>query len=131
MRHSAALPTAWDHEGVEKVRFGPERTTLAVVVVMTLGALPLALSSWWLAPALLVPLGALVWVLRARVVAMDAGLEVCNGLGVRRFRWQEVEGFDVPDRGPVRLLPAGGKPLPMTALSRRELRRLLELARPA
>ncbi|MGZ6792237.1 MAG: PH domain-containing protein [Mycobacteriales bacterium] len=116
---------------MEKVRFGPERTTLAVVVVMTLGALPLALSSWWLAPALLVPLGALVWVLRARVVAMDAGLEVCNGLGVRRLPWQEVEGFDVPDRGPVRLLRAGGKPLPMTALSRRELHRLLELARPA
>jgi hypothetical protein len=116
---------------VKQVRFVPERTTLAVVIVMTLGALPLALSSWWLAPAVLLPLGALVWVLRARVVAADIGLEVCNGLRVRRFRWQDVAGFDVPDRGPVKLLPEGGKPLRLTALSRRDLPRLLEAGKPA
>ena len=102
---------------------------MAVVLVMALGALPLGLSSPWLAPVVVVPLLAMVWVLRARVVAADGGLEVCNGLGVRRFRWSDISGFDVPTRGPVRLLPEQGRPLLLTALPRRDLRKLLELSR--
>lgn len=116
---------------VDKVRFGPDRTTLAVVVVMALGALPLGLASPYLAPVLLLPVLAAVWVLRARVVAAEIGLEVCNGLGVRRFRWQDVAGFDIPERGPVLLLPTHGRPLRLTALPRRELTRLLEIGTPA
>ena len=115
---------------MEQVRFRPERTTLAVVVVMALGALPLGLSSPYLAPVLLVPLAALGWVLRARVVATRAGLEVSNGLAVRRLTWDDVAGFRVPDRGPVVLLRTAGRPLRLTVLSRRELPRLLEVARP-
>ena len=115
---------------MQTVRFRPERTTLAVVIVMTLGALPLALSSPYLAPVLLLPVVLAIWVLRARVVAADIGLEVCNGLGVRRYRWQDVDGFTVPDRGPVLLLPTTGKPLRLTALPRRELTRLLALTGP-
>ena len=113
---------------MEKVRFAPERTAVAAVLVLALGTFPLALASAFLAPLLLVPVAALVWVLRARVVAADLGLEVCNGLGVRRLRWQDVAGFDVPKRGPVRLLPETGRPLALTALPRRDLRRLLEVA---
>ncbi|MCW2599902.1 MAG: uncharacterized protein JWM02_1731 [Frankiales bacterium] len=116
---------------VRRVRFGPERTTLAVVVVMALGALPLGLSSPYLAPVLLVPVLVTVWVLRARVVAADIGLEVCNGLRVRRFRWQDVAGFDIPRRGPVVLLPTEGRPLRLTALPRNDLKRLLEVGTPA
>ncbi|MGB8649745.1 MAG: PH domain-containing protein [Mycobacteriales bacterium] len=115
---------------METVRFRPERTTLAVVVVMTLGALPLALSSPYLAPALLVPLAALVWVLRARVVATRDALEVCNGLAVQRLPWDEVAGFQVPDHGPVTLLRKAAKPLRLTALTRRDLPRLLEVSQP-
>ncbi len=114
---------------MDKIRFGPERTTLAVVLVVALGSLPVGLSSPWLAPVFLLPVGATVWVLRARVVAATIGLEVCNGLRVRRFRWQDVAGFDVPHRGPVKLLPEHGRPLRLTALPRHELRRLLELSK--
>jgi hypothetical protein len=108
----------------------PERTTLAVVVVMTLGALPLALSSWALAPTLLVPLTALLWVLRARVVGTPATLEVCNGLRVLRTDWADVAGFQVPARGPVVLMLHGGRRVRLTAVSRRELPRLLEVSQP-
>jgi hypothetical protein len=65
-----------------------------------------------------------VWVLRARVVVAPVGIEVCNGLAVHRLPWAAVEGFDVPRRGPVRLLRTGGAPLRMTALPRRQLRDL-------
>jgi hypothetical protein len=116
---------------VQRVRFRPERTTLAVVLVMLLGALPLGLSSPFLAPVFLVPLATLVWVLRARVVAAGVGLEVCNGLGVRRFRWQDVAAFDVPRHGPIVLKPTEGKPMRLTALQRGDLRRLIEVGAPA
>jgi hypothetical protein len=102
-------------------RFGPERITLLPVLVVLLGSLPLAASSAWLTVVLLVPLACAAWVLRARVVVAPAGVEVCNGLAATRLPWSSVEGFEVPRRGPVRLLRAGGAPLPMTALPRRQL----------
>jgi hypothetical protein len=117
--------------GNDRVRFGPERTTLAVVVVMGLGALPLGLSSPYLTPILLLPLVAAVWVLRARVVARDTGLEVCNGLAVRRLRWEDVDRFDLPRRGPVVLHPTTGRSLRLTALPRQDLRRLIQIGTPA
>ena len=108
-------------------RFGPNPVTLLPVVVLLLGSLPLAASSPWLTP-LLLPVLCAVWVLRARVVVAPAGLEVCNGLGVTRVAWADVEGFTASGRGPVRLLRRGADPLPLTALPRHRLRRLTELA---
>jgi len=116
---------------VQNVTVRPERTTLAVVLVMLLGALPLALSAWFLAPALLLPLGAFVWVLRARVTATAEGLVVCNGLGTRRCRWEDVAAFRVPDRGPVLLLLQGDRRVRLTPVGRRDLPRLLEVSRAA
>jgi hypothetical protein len=68
-------------------------------------------------------------------VVAAVGVEVCNGLGVHRLPWTAVEGFDVPRRGPVRLLRTGGRPLALTALPKRQLPDLRaaaqELGRPA
>ncbi len=105
--------------------FRPERTTLAVVVVMLLGALPLGLSSPLLAPVLLAPVAVLVWVLRARVRANALGVEVCNGLRVRRVAWADVDAIDLPRRGPVLLRTTQGRVLRLTALSRRDVRALV------
>ena len=115
----------------DAVRFGPERTVLTVVAIAFLGSLPLALSSPLLAPLLLLPVLPAVWVLRARVVAAPAGLEVCNGLGVRRLQWQNIDRFEVPKRGPVVLHPTQGRPLRLTALPRRDLRTLIALGHSA
>ncbi len=110
------------------VRFGPEKVALIPVAILLFGALPLATSSPLLLWLLLLPLAAAVWVLRARVVADDAELEVCNGLGRRTVPWSDVEGLDVPRYAPVRLLLRGGRRLPLTALGRDEVRRLMDLA---
>lgn len=109
----------------ERLRLGPDRLALLPVVVFFLGSLPLATSRGALSWIALVPLACAVWVLRARVVAIPVGVEVCNGLRAHRVAWTDVEGFDVPKRGPVRLLRRGHRPLPMTALSRRDLPRLI------
>ena len=113
---------------VRRRRFGPDRISLVPVLVVLLGSLPLAASSAWLNALLLVPVACATWVLRARVVVSRDGVEVCNGLGVHRLPWASVEGFDVPRRGPVRLLRTGGSPLPMTALPRRHLAGLRDAA---
>ena len=119
---------------VQRRRFGPDRIALVPVLVLLLGSLPLAASSAWLNAVVLVPVACAVWVLRARVVLARAGVEVCNGLRATRLPWSEVEGFDVPRRGPVRLLRTSGAPLAMTALPRRQLPELRaaaqELGRP-
>ena len=112
----------------ERVRFAPERIGLLPVMVFFLGSLPIAGSRSALNWVVLVPLACAVWVLRARVVAIPVGVEVCNGLRAHRVAWTDVEGFDVPKRGPVRLLRTQGRPLPMTALSRRDLPELLQRA---
>lgn len=114
--------------GVEPVTVRPERTTLAVVLVALLGALPLGLSWWWTSPVLLVPVAALVYVLRARVVASTQALEVCNGLAVHRVAWEDVEGFQVPEKGTVRLLRRDADPLPLRVLTRRDLPRVMALS---
>jgi len=122
-------------ETVQRRRFGPDRIALLPVLVLLLGSLPLAASSAWLNVLVLVPVACAVWVLRARVVVAPVGIEVCNGLAATRLPWSSVEGFDVPRRGPVRLLRTGARPLPMTALPRRQLPDLRaaaqELGRPA
>lgn len=99
--------------------------------MLLLGTLPLGLSSPWLTPALLLPVAAFVWVLRARVVATPLGCEVCNGLRVRRFGWADVAAFDVPTKGPVVLRPTTGRSVRLTALPRAELRRFLAVGNPA
>ena len=97
------------------------------MTVFFFGTLPIATSSVWLLWLLLLPVASAVWVVRARVVAAPVGLAVCNGLGTTRLPWTEVEGFEVRKRGPVRLLRSGSRPLAMTALSRRDLPRLVEV----
>lgn len=109
-------------------RFGPDRIALLPVMVFFFGSLPIAGSRPALNWIALIPIACAVWVLRARVVAIDIGVEVCNGLRAHRVAWSDVEGFDVPRRGPVRLLRKEGRPVPMTALPRRHLPELLELA---
>lgn len=110
----------------QAVRFRPDRTGLTAVAVLFLGTIPLGLASPWFAPLFLVPLAALVWTLRARVVADGAGLSVCNGLGVLRVAWADVDRFEVPKRGWVVLHPLQGKAVRLSALQRRDLPTLLE-----
>jgi hypothetical protein len=108
-----------------KVRFGPDLGSVLAATLVTFGAVPLALSDRRLLVVLLVPLACFWWTVRARVVVRPRGLEVCNGLGVRRLAWEQVEGYEVPDRGAVRVLTPDG-PLPLRALPRGRARALVQ-----
>jgi hypothetical protein len=110
-----------------RTHYGPEPILLFPLSLALLGAVPLALSLPWLTWVLAVPVLLGLWVLRAGVRVEPAGLLVGNGLRRRRVRWDDVEGFDVPRLGPVRLLHAGGR-TPLLALPRRDLPHLLAAA---
>lgn len=112
----------------DQVRLAPDRAVAAAVLVAALGALPLGLSSPFFAPVLLLPVLALVWVLRARVSASSDGVEVCNGFAVHRYAWADVDRFAIPRRGPVVLHPVQGRPVRLTAMSRQDVRRLTVMA---
>lgn len=113
---------------VERVQFRPDRTAVTAVAVFFLGTLYLALTGPWFAPLLLLPVGSLVWTLRARVVADPDGLEVCNGLGRHRIRWDQVDAFEVHKRRPVVLRRTDGGTTVLTALPRQDVRKLVTAA---
>ncbi len=115
--------------GARQVRtvYGPVPILLFPLALALLGALPLAASVPWLGWVLLLPVLAAVWVLRAGVRVTPKALVVGNGLRRRSVAWDDVEGFDLPRRGPVRLLH-GGERTALLALPRRELPQLLRAA---
>ncbi|MCU1621439.1 MAG: chemotaxis protein CheW [Frankiales bacterium] len=115
---------------MERLQFRPDRTAVLAVGVFFIGALYLALSGPWFSPLLLVPVGCLVWTLRARVVADGDGLLVCNGFGTRRVRWDEVDAFEVRRRRPVVLHRTDGGTTVLTALPRQDVRRLAAAGQP-
>jgi hypothetical protein len=105
-------------------RYGPGTLALLPLGIVLVGSLGLAASTPLLAWLPLLPVVGAGWAVRARVVVGDAGLAVCNGLGTRRVPWSAVEGFDVPRRGPVRLLHEGRRTV-LTALPRHQLPELV------
>lgn len=108
----------------DRQRFGPGKISLAPVLFFAFGTLPLAAADRRLLWLLLLPLACAVYVLRARVVVSSDGIEACDGLRVRRLPWSEVEGFDVPSKGRVRVL-TDGAPVVLTALPREQVRSFL------
>ncbi len=109
-------------------RFGPGKISLAPVMVLALGTVPLAGTDRRLLWLLVVPLLCAVWVVRARVVVSPRGLQACDGLRTRTVVWERVEGFDVPPKGRVSVLTPDG-PVRLVALPREQLRRFLETCR--
>ena len=99
------------------------------MAIFFIGSLYLALAGPWFALLLLLPVACLVWTLRARVVADADGLEVCNGLGRTRVPWDEVDTLELRKRLPVRLRRTDGRTTLMTAVDKRDVRRLIEVGR--
>ena len=110
------------------MQFRPDRTAVAAVAIFFIGTLYLGLTGPWSAPLLVLPVGCLVWTLRARVAADAEGLEVCNGLGTTTVRWDQVDTLEVRKRLPVRLRRTDGRTTLLTALDRHDVRRLLAAA---
>jgi hypothetical protein len=103
------------------VRIRASRTGLLAVLILTLCTIPLATALPWLAVLFLVPVAALLFVLRTGVDVDRDGLTVRAVLGTRRIDWGEVTALRATSRGELRLVLAGGRELRLPAARARHL----------
>ncbi|GLZ79822.1 hypothetical protein Afil01_46290 [Actinorhabdospora filicis] len=106
------------------IRFRHSGGMWIAAVLFFISGLPLAMSSWYLAPILLVPVGAAVWAWRSGVDASSNGLRVRGLVGSRRVTWEQVEGFGAGRRDTFAVLRDGTR-LPLPAVRRADLPRLI------
>jgi hypothetical protein len=109
---------------VTRVRFRYHSGIAIAGLIATFGALPFALSAWYLAPILVLPVAVALWGWRAGTDADAAGLTIRALLGRRRLPWSRVSGF-VPEGRRVLAVLEGGGAVPLPAVTPAELPRLL------
>ncbi len=118
----------WHHLVMRKrrdlVKF---RHSGAVVVAAAFGlfsAMPLALSSWYLAPVLLIPVAVGLWGARSGVDVNPTELVVRSTFGSRRLAWADVTGFTAVGTR-VSADVAGGRTVPLPAVRPPDVPRLV------
>jgi Bacterial PH domain len=118
----------WQHERVSPVRFRRSSAiTLAAVVFMIAG---LSVVRWapYLLILLVIPAAVAVWSWRSGTDADRAGLTVRALLGNRRIPWSDVAGLVTDERGNVSAQLSSGRAVPLPAVGRADLPRLVEAA---
>jgi Bacterial PH domain len=103
------------------VRIRGSRAGVLAVLVLTLCTLPLATARAWLAVLLVIPLAALLQVLRTGVDVDPDGVTVRAAVGRRRVGWGEVTALRATPRGELRLVLAGGRELRLPVARARHL----------
>jgi PH (Pleckstrin Homology) domain-containing protein len=113
------------HVTVQQV---PSRLVFRIPATAVLGALLFAVTATpfaWAAPGLLaiyvIPLVAIVWVLRVRTVADQEKLVARTMFSRHVVRWADVRAFRVSERSWVRAVVEDGKELPLPTVRTRHL----------
>ena len=105
------------------MRFRQHIAAAAAAVTALVGSLAIGGQSWWLAPVLLLPLGALWWALWTGVDVDRTGLRIRGMVASRTVTWSEVAGF-VTGRGRVDVLLTDGNRIRLPAVTAAALPRL-------
>ncbi|GIG71361.1 PH domain-containing protein [Phytomonospora endophytica] len=107
-----------------RIRFRHTGALWVAAMLTFVGGVPLALSEWWLAPVLLIPVAIAVWAWRSGVDAGDEGIRVRGLIGSRRFAWSEIEAFGVARRQAFAIVAQGVR-VPLPSVRREDLPRLI------
>jgi len=107
------------------VRFRHQPALAVAALVAAIGAIPLASAAWYLIPVPLIPLAIAVWAWRSGTDADSDGVRVRALLGQRRFAWSEVAELVTLPRGRVVATLQGGHQVPLTAVTKADLPRLV------
>lgn len=91
-----------DAPRLERAVFRVQRTAVLAALLAMVAATPLAFGAPGLLAVYLVPLAAIVWVLRTQTVADGDGLTVRTVLRSRILPWSELKGLSVDKRSRVR-----------------------------
>lgn len=106
-------------------RFRHHAALAVAAVIALIGAVPLAATTWYLTPVLLIPLAVAIWAWRAGTDVNPDGLVVRALLGRRRIPWSAVAELATDRRGRAVATLADGTAVPLTAVTGDDLPRLL------
>ena len=101
--------------------------TVAAVVVM-LALVSVLTYAPWLLVLEVIPFAVAVWAWRAGTDVTEDGLTVRALLGQRRIGWREVDGLVTDERGRVSAHLASGRAVPLTAVGKGDLERVVAMA---
>ncbi|MEU4561296.1 PH domain-containing protein [Actinoplanes sp. NPDC023936] len=90
---------------------------LVAALIALIGALPLAGSSWALAPILLIPLAVLIWTYRAGTDVYPEELRVRALFGGTRVPWSRIAELAPDARGRVSALLDNGNVIRLTGVT--------------
>lgn len=88
-------------DGGRRLAFAPSRLTIAAVLVVCVGALPLLLSVPYFWVVLLLPLAVIVWVVRVRTTVDADTVTIRSATGSRTLAWDDVRGLKLGKRSSV------------------------------
>jgi hypothetical protein len=101
--------------------------TVAAVVVM-LALVSVLTYAPWLLVLEVIPFAVAVWSWRAGTDVTEHGLTVRALLGQRRIGWREVAGLVTDERGRVSAHLASGRAVPLPAVGKGDLERVVAMA---
>jgi hypothetical protein len=103
------------------LRFRQNGAVLVAVMIAFVGTIPLAGTSWALAPLVAVPLAVGIWALRSGTDVDDAGLRVRALFGTHAVAWSRVVELAADPRGRVSALLTDGHVIRLTAVRATDL----------
>ncbi|MFD4402123.1 PH domain-containing protein [Nocardia sp. NPDC058499] len=130
---SSHIPAAAEVTGGDTAPPGPTRVIrmtrlsflgvviLAMCVFFPIVGWPAAL--FWLA---LIPIAAIVWILRTQTKVSPNGLDLRSVFSSRHIDWEQLKGISIPKRGYVRAHLADDTEVPLPAVSYDRLRDLVD-----
>lgn len=130
---SSHIPAAAEVTGGDTAPPGPTRVIrmtrlsflgvviLAMCVFFPIVGWPAAL--FWLA---LIPVAAIVWILRTQTTVSPNGLDLRSVFSSRHIDWEQLKGLSIPKRGFVRAHLADDTEVPLPAVSYDRLRDLVD-----
>jgi hypothetical protein len=109
----------------DTVRFRHHQAILVAAIIAFIGAIPLAGAAAYLAPILVIPLAVAVWTWRAGTDADHGGVRVRALIGHRDVPWSAIAELGADPAGRVLARRHDGTVLPLTAVTRDDLPRLI------
>ncbi|AEV88262.1 hypothetical protein ACWT_7252 [Actinoplanes sp. SE50] len=121
----------WDNGRVSRrpaLRVRKSGTALVAAGIAVVSAVPLAGTSWALAPLLLIPLTALVWAWRSGTDVFPDEVLVRALFGGTRVPWSRITGLAPDQRGRVSALLDNGNVIRLTGVTRDNVSLVLDAA---
>ena len=94
---------------------------IIAALIALVGTIPLAGTSWQLAPLVLIPLAVLIWSLRAGTDVRTDGLRVRALAGSTDIPWSRIDQLAPDPRGRVSALLTDGKVIRLTGVTKDNL----------